>query len=211
MKVQVFLLSIFLLLVHTGCRKVGDNTVTGTVIEEGTGQPFPNVKVYVVRTNKSGESERAEPRTIASTITDAEGHYSLPFFRQFNHYHTIYCEPVPDDHDTYTDEKKKGLDHSKGSADFTLSPFAYLKLNLHKTTSVITNSSYLKFDQKKGIVLHVPNHTGDTVHGVYRVVANKAIDLSWDQNYGDPGVWNQGQDIVTVNKGDTLFYTINLY
>jgi hypothetical protein len=201
-------LTLLVLFGSTGCRKVGKGEVSGTVTEQGTGLPFPNVGVYIVRSKRSGESTRTDPTEVAHTVTDAGGHYSLPFNREFNRDYRIYCTPLPDLADTYTKESSKNLPTKNEKIDFTLPPFAYVKVSIHKASYTVTEDSYVQFDYRKTVHLNDPSYPIDSVIGVYRVIGNDNLAVSWIQFYNS--TWKKEKDTVYIDKGDTLSYLINL-
>ena len=103
-----------------------------------------------------------------------------------------------------------GLPTKNITKDFVLPPFAYLKINLHKTSSSITDYADFIVDYSNSIALDVPNYPFDRLQGVYRVKGNDSIVVSWVQNYNTPSVYVNHSEKKYIAKGDTLTYLINL-
>jgi hypothetical protein len=200
---------LLLLILITSCKKVGNGSVSGTVTEEGSGLPFANVGVYIER--KTFKDGKQNPTIVANTITDASGHYSLPFYMQRSNGYRIFCTPLPDAAgDTYTKESSEGVPTKNEQINFTLPPFAYIKVSYHKASYTISKSSYIQFDHRKSVDLNDPSHPIDTVLGVFRVVGNRSLHITTFQTYNTPTEWRQELDTVYINKGDTLSYLIDL-
>ena len=210
MKKNYLILLLFSFIAFAGCKKVGRGDVSGTVTEKGTGLPFPNVGVYIERTTKSGEDDRLDPTIVANTVTDANGHYDLSFHMQFNYLYRIYSKPIEDvNGKTYSAVDSKPLPTKNANINFMLPPFAYMKVHLLKSSYIVTTSAWLVFGYSKSINLNVHNYPFDSIQGVYRVNGNDSLNVSWQQNITISPLWVQGQNTVYINKGDTLYYTIN--
>ena len=190
---------------------MGHGRISGTVTEKGTGLPFSNVVVNVERSTRSGENTKTYPTIIASTVTDEDGNYVLPFSMKLRYLYRVYCMPVENPNgDGYSEIASEDLDNKKAKINFTLSPIAYVKIRLHKESNTVTSSASLLFDYINSKNLNIPNYPFDAVQGVYQVRANERVSISWNQYYNGPGSYEMGTDYVKINKGDTLSYTINL-
>ena len=190
---------------------MGHGRISGTITEKGTGLPFSNVVVNVERTTRSGENGKTYPTIIASTVTDEDGNYELPFSMKLRYLYRVYCMPVENPNgDGYSEIGSEDLDNKKAKVDFTLSPFAYVEVHLHKESNTVTSFAAINFDFEKSKTLNIPNYPFDAVQGVYQVRANETVSISWSQFHDGWGGYEARTDYVTIRKGDTLSYTINL-
>ncbi len=191
------------------CKKAGNSDVSGTVTEKGTGLPFPGVKVFVERTTKSGLNSNLDRTIVASTVTDANGHYELDFYMKANYLYDLYATLLEDSNGkTYSKVEWADIPKKNIVANFQLPPIAYLKVNMHKSSTIITHAAYLTIDNSASYTLSLPNYPFDSVAGIYRVISNDTAYISWSQKYGSPASWLNDNDKVYLNKGDTLDYHI---
>jgi|SRR3954470_7519439 hypothetical protein len=192
----------------TSCKKVGDGDIRGIVTEKGTGIPVKNVEVKLERTTRSGENDKTHPAIIASTVTDENGNYSLPFHMKLKYKYRVYS--LPDEHGTYSGAASEYLSDKKQNVNLELPPYAYVKILLHKTsTNTITQSAAFQIDNSYPIYLNVPDYVFDKIQGVYPVKGEDSVLVFWSQSYNNFLYAHESQNFF-IAKGDTASYTINL-
>jgi len=204
-----FILILLAIFTMIGCKRIGDGEVGGTVTEKETGLPFPGVRVYIQRSKRSGENAKANETIIAEAITDEDGHYVLPVDLRLKYQYYIRCAGLSDEKNyTYTGYDHVKLRDKNGRIDFSLPPFAYVKIHLHKTSYINTTYANLFFNHNRNIGLKIPNHPVDTIYGVYRVTAFDSVIVEWEQIYNS--LSDKGYKAFYINKGDTANYDINV-
>ena len=201
------ILLITILFTIASCKKIGNGEISGIVTERGTGLPFSNVEVKLERTTRSGENGKTYPAIIASTVTDNDGNFTLPFHMKLRYKYRVYCEP--DERGTYSGADNHYLSDKNEKVNLTLPPYAYVKIILHKTSSTVTQSADLHFDDSNTINLEIPNHPFDTTQGVYRVKGEDSVLVFWSQTY-NTNFYTHGSQKLYIPKGDTVSYDINL-
>ncbi len=209
-KKNPYFLLILLALTLTTCKKIGNSTVHGTVVEKGTGLPFPRIQIWVERTTRSGLNSNLDPRIVANTVTDANGDYQLDFPMRAKFLYDVYATPLEDENGkTYSKVEWAGLPEKDLTADFELPPIAYLKVHLHKTSFNISDRAYITIDNSMSFQLDPPDYPFDSIFGTLQVVADDSITISWMQRYSTPYIWANEYNRVYINKGDTLDHEIN--
>ena len=194
------------------CKKTVDGTVKGTLTEKGTGLPYSNVGIYIVRWEKHpfDGSANADNTVIDSTVTDASGKYSLSYLRKSKYRYSVFYRLK----DFVTDNNFKEyteLTEKDFTKDFILFPTGYMKIYLQKTSSS-TNHVELYFDDHFGPKFTLPNYNYpfDTILAPYKIIANTTLRFfNWYLLSDTPPYSVQHMDSIYVNKGDTLNYSIN--
>lgn len=199
-----------LALTFTACKKAGNADISGTVTEKGTNLPFPNAQVFVERTTRSGLNSNLDRTIVANTITDANGDYELDFFMNPKFLYNLYCTSVEDENGkTYSKIEWADIPKKDISVDFKLPPIAFLKIILHKSSYTVSDYAAVVVDHSKSFQIDLPNSPFDSILGVYSVVGNENIYVSWSQRYNTPSIWAQDLSTLSINKGDTLIHHIN--
>jgi hypothetical protein len=220
---RILILFVILFIAFASCKKYGTGYIRGTVTEIGTGLPFPNVVVYLERWENYdwGSSKTNILLTIIdSMITDSKGQYNLSFNKRlgnpFHHYrYAIYCIPnhFVTDRAFYKSNTHTEFEYKKTTQDFSISPLAYVKIHVYKTSFVLINSSNLYLSYQLGgpfYNLTTHNYPFDTIQGTYTVAGNNKTYITWYQNYNSPPVVSKQENTLWVNKGDTITYDVHL-
>jgi len=205
-----------ILLTITSCKKYGHGELSGHVYETGTNAPIPNATITLVESNSgmhpfSGKSSNPNiwSKTIETEVTDSEGKYVFYFRRKFGHNYYLSCK-----HDNFNQAWGASVYQKNKTVDFSLEPFAYLKIRTIKNSS---NWNYLEITVNVMDYLIYPYTTNSPFDSlftrVYRVRGNFENRINWNVHknpqipYTTPFDIYEGSKIY-INKGDTSVFTI---
>ena len=191
----------FLVISLISCKKYGDGYVKGTVVEKGTNIPIAGADMYLKYWSNSKPGN-----TFIQTYTDANGNYIIPFDKKMGNSYEIHCQ----DTNYWYKDQSQHINEKKSICNFSVTPYAYLKLHVIKTTSYQWVGVSIGGDLSYSIF---NNNPFDTIFPtVFRVKGNRSNDVNWTLHYP---VYNATYDTskqfygnIYINKNDTAIYTI---
>ncbi len=202
------LILLLVVLVTLSCKKqYGGAQVKGQVIETGTNLPISGAQIalhYWVNNTTN--------ISIIQTQTDANGNYSIAFQRQEGYTYELHINDanhyIVDGSGNYVN----GLDDTK---NFTLPPFAYLKLRIIKTTSYqwLSQNIDINYHDFYGFYITQNNPFDTIIPTVMRMKGNSANNIDYQLDYPTTGsvVFDSSKtsyNTLFIKKGDTASYVL---
>jgi hypothetical protein len=199
------------------CKKYGHGYISGTVYENGTELPIQGASVILRHSESTNCKSCATVEMFDSTLTDSQGKFILYFDKERKYEYSItvrdkmHYELYGEKYAQYGIAKKKTT-----GLEFYMDPFAYLRIRVNKTSNS-NNSLGCKSSVDNSSWINGYHHDGspiDTIFpAVHRVPGNRLFSIYWVVTYypvqPDPNGSATYENVISVNKGDTLTYLIS--
>lgn len=201
-KDKVFILSIFILYLFA-CGDKSTTIVKGTVINDITGNPIPNINVVLMGDTYS----YPYVDVYSSDITDKDGKYYVSVTGNDISHASLY---IYNYNSNYVDFSAGVPVDEKTTKNIFLSPFdSYLTFKI-KNDQMINDSIYgeyrfIKANHSWSITDPVPFGT-EYIKG-HRVTGNNYIYINWGLS---PNDYKLHKDSIYVNSGDSVVYNITM-
>lgn len=209
-KIKISLICILSVIAVVSCNKEGGHVVRGTVTEETTDLPYPNIGIYLreFENHPFDGSANVHEQVIDSFSTDAAGQYEFRFHKRIGYRYQVDYK-VKNVSEKFLLEKTTEIERKKTTNDVRLYPTGYLKIHLQKTSSSSNSISYSTTGNNLHLIdLSKVPHPLDTILPPAKVLANVSLDnFKWQINITG-GINEEHTESLFIKKGDTLTYLI---